>query len=88
MRLFGAYPYGHPPIGTVESVAKIDRPDLMFARERFLNANDATIVVIGGVDKLRVMRALRQLLGPWQRGDSHGSGNLPPAQPGATRGFW
>jgi predicted Zn-dependent peptidase len=41
----------------------------MLARERFLNANDSTVVVIGGVDKLRVMRALRQLLGPWQRGD-------------------
>jgi zinc protease len=69
VRLFAAYPYGHPPSGTVESVSKIDRPDLMLARERFLNANASTIVVIGGVDKLRVMRALRQLLGPWQRGD-------------------
>lgn len=68
VRLFGVYPYGHPPIGTMETVSKIDRADLMFARERFLNANDATIVVIGGVDKLRVMRALRQLLGPWQQG--------------------
>jgi zinc protease len=68
VRMFGAYPYGHPPSGTVESVAKIDRADLMFARERFLNANDATIVVIGGVDRLRVMRTLRQLLGPWQKG--------------------
>lgn len=68
VRLFGAYPYGHPPIGTVESVSRVDRADLMLARERFLNANDATIVVIGGVDKLRVMRALRQLLGPWQKG--------------------
>jgi zinc protease len=68
VRLFGAYPYGHPPTGTVESVSKIDRPDLMFARERFLNANDATMIVIGGVDKLRLMRALRQLLGPWQKG--------------------
>jgi predicted Zn-dependent peptidase len=68
VRLFGAYPYGHPPIGTVASVSRIDRPDLMFARERFLNANDATMVVIGGVDKLRLMRALRQLLGPWQKG--------------------
>jgi zinc protease len=67
VRLFGAYPYGHPPIGTVESVSRVDRADLMLARERFLNANEATIVVIGGVDKLRVMRALRQLLGPWQK---------------------
>src|SRR5258708_2624540 len=69
VRLFGKYPYGHSPQGSVESVSKIDRPDLMFARERFLNANDATIVVIGGVDKLRVMRALHQLLGPWQQGN-------------------
>jgi zinc protease len=69
VRLFSAYPYGHPSSGTVESVSKIDRPDLMFARERFLNANDATMVVIGGVDKLRLMRALRQLLGPWQKGN-------------------
>ena len=68
-RLFGAYPYGHPSTGTAESVARIDRPDLMLARERFLNANDATIVVIGGVEKSRVMRALRQLLGPWQKGN-------------------
>jgi len=67
LRLFGAYPYGHPPAGTVESVSRVDRPDLMLARERFLNANEATIVVIGGVDRLRVMRALRQLLGPWQK---------------------
>lgn len=68
VRLFGAYPYGHEPLGTVQSVTRIERPDLMFARERFLNANDATMVVIGGVDKLRLMRALRQLLGPWQKG--------------------
>jgi zinc protease len=68
LRLFGAFPYGHPAEGTVESVAKIERPDLMFARERFLNANITTMVVIGGVNKLRLMRTLRQLLGPWQMG--------------------
>src|SRR6266481_879180 len=69
LRLFGKYPYGHSPNGTVESVSRIDRADLMFARERFLNANDATIVVIGGVNKFRLMRALHQLLGPWQQGN-------------------
>jgi zinc protease len=85
IRLFGAYPYGHPPSGTVESVANIDRPDLMFARERFLNANDSTIVVIGGVDKLRVMRALRQLLGPWQRGDRTVPATFRQPNPAAPR---
>jgi len=81
-RLFGSYPYGSPPRGTTETVAKIDRADLMLARERFLNAENSTLAVIGGVDKARVMRALRQLLGQWQKGD-----RIVPAtfrQPGAV----
>jgi hypothetical protein len=81
-RLFGSYPYGSPPRGTPETVAKIDRADLMLARERFLNAENATLAVVGGVDKARVLRALRQLLGPWQKGD-----RIVPAtfrQPGAV----
>lgn len=81
-RLFGSYPYGSPPRGTAETVAKIDRADLMLSRERFLNAENATLAVIGGVDKARVMRAAHQLLGPWQKGD-----RIVPAtfrQPGAV----
>ncbi len=68
-RLFGSFPYGNPTQGSIETVAKIDRADLMLARERFLNADNATLVVIGGVDKARLMRAARQLLGSWQKGD-------------------
>jgi len=68
-RLFGSFPYGNPAEGSIETVAKIDRADLMLARERFLNADNATLVVIGGVDKARLMRAARQLLGSWQKGD-------------------
>lgn len=95
VRLFGNYPYGHPAEGTVETVSKIDRADLLHARERFLNADNATIVVIGGVEPARLRRALRQLLGPWQKGDravpaTFRQPNAPDArillvnQPGAT----
>jgi len=68
-RLFGRFPYGHPPPGSLETMAKVDRADLLFARERFLNPDNATLVVIGGIDKPRAMRALRQLLGQWRKGD-------------------
>lgn len=68
-RLFGSFPYGQPAAGTPETVVKVDRADLLLARERFLNADNATLVVIGGVAKLRVMRTLRQLIGPWQKSD-------------------
>lgn len=68
-RLLGRFPYGHPASGTVETVAKIDRADLMLARERFLHPDNATLVVVGGVEKDRAMRALRQLIGPWIKSD-------------------
>jgi zinc protease len=69
LRLFGTYPYARPPEGTVETVAKIERADLMLARDRFLNADNAALAVIGGVDKARLMRAARQILGPWQKSE-------------------
>ena len=68
-RVFGSYPYGHPAGGTIETVSKVDRADLLFARERFLIADNASLVVAGGIEKARAMRALRQLLGPWLKGD-------------------
>jgi zinc protease len=68
-RLFGSFPYAKPEIGTSETVSKIDRADLMLADDRFLHADNASLVVIGGVEKSYLMRAVRQLLGPWQKGD-------------------
>jgi predicted Zn-dependent peptidase len=69
-RLFGEYPYGRPRAGTQETLARVERADLMQARERFLNPNNATLVIIGNVDERRAMRALKQLLGNWRKSDS------------------
>lgn len=68
-RLFGDFPYGRPAAGSPEDLARVDRADLMLARERFLNSNNATLAVIGGVTKARAMRTLRQLLGPWRKSE-------------------
>lgn len=69
-RLFGNYPYGRPRTGSQETLARIDRPDLMRARERFLNPNNATLVILGGVEERRAMRALKQLLGNWRKSET------------------
>ena len=57
-------PQAHPKISLVLTDA-----DLMLARERFLNSNNATLAIIGGVTKTRAMRALRQILGPWRKSE-------------------
>ena len=68
-RVLGTFPYARPATGTPASVTKVERADLLLARERFLNADNASLAVVGGVEKPRVMRALRQLLGPWGKSD-------------------
>jgi predicted Zn-dependent peptidase len=68
-RLFGDFPYGRRAGGTPEDLARVDRADLMLARERFLSSNNATLAIVGGVTRARVFRTVRQLLGPWHKND-------------------
>jgi zinc protease len=68
-RLFGDFPYGRPYVGTVESLERVQREDLLFARDRFLSSNNSTVVVIGAVQPSRVVRTLRQLLGGWRKSE-------------------
>jgi len=68
-RLFGDFPYGRLAAGSPEDLARVDRADLMLARDRFLNSNNATLAIIGGVTKPRAMKTLRQLLGPWRKSE-------------------
>jgi len=69
VRLYGDFPYGRPAAGSPEDVARVDRADVMLAHDRFLNSNNATLAIIGGVTKQRAMRTLRQLLGPWRKSE-------------------
>jgi predicted Zn-dependent peptidase len=68
-RLFGTFPYAKYPSGTPITLSRVERADLMLARDRFLSPNNATLVIIGGVDEKRAMRALRQLLGGWRKSE-------------------
>lgn len=69
-RLFGDFPYGRPYSGTVESLERVERADVMHARERFLNPNNSTLVIVGDLQPSRARRVLRQLLGTWRKSES------------------
>jgi zinc protease len=73
-RLFASYPYGRPAGGTAASVARVERADLMLARDRLIIPNNSLLAVAGGVDPARAMRTLRQFLGPWRKSEE-----VPPA---------
>jgi predicted Zn-dependent peptidase len=68
-RLLGNYPYGRPQLGSSESLAKIDFADLLFARERFFTADNATIAIGGNVNADLALRATKRLFGGWLKSD-------------------
>ena len=70
VRLFGDFPYGRVISGTPEDLMRVDRADLMLARDRFLNSNNATLAIVGGVTRARALRTVRQLLGPWRKSEN------------------
>jgi zinc protease len=68
-RLFGDFPYGRSAEGTSESLAKVDSADLLFAQEKFLTADNATLVLIGNIKPDYAYKAARQLFGAWEKSD-------------------
>lgn len=68
-RLFDDFPYGRLAGGSPEDLKRVDRGDLMLTHERFLNSNNATLAIVGGVTKSRAIRTVRQLLGPWRKSE-------------------
>ena len=68
-RLLGNYPYGRPQNGDSESLSKIDFADILFAKQRFLSADNATLAIVGNLKTDFVLRAVRRYLGSWTKAD-------------------
>lgn len=68
-QLLGDFPYGRPQKGTTESLAKIDFADLIFAQQRFLTADNATLTVTGDFKTDLVNRAVRRYFGSWRKSE-------------------
>lgn len=68
-RLFGTFPYGRPQMGSIESLERIDFADLLFAKERFLTADNATVAITGNFNGDLGFRAARRYLGSWLKSD-------------------
>ncbi len=68
-RLLGDFPYGRPLNGTTGTINQIDFADLIFAEQRFFNADNATLAIIGDVKSDFAYKAARRLFGAWKKGD-------------------
>ncbi len=67
--LLGVFPYGRAQAGTSESLQKVDYADLIFFKQRFLTADNATLAIVGNVKPDLVYRAVRRYFGAWEKSD-------------------
>lgn len=68
-RLFGTFPYGRPQMGSVTSLERIDFADLLYAKNRFFTADNATVAISGNFNGDLGFRAARRYFGAWQKSD-------------------
>lgn len=69
------HPYGRLPLGTIESVARLDRARLQAFHRRHYGARGALLVAAGDLDPSRFAGLVEERLGGWQ-GESE-----PPTYP-------
>ena len=61
------HPYGRPSKGTVESVSRIERKDLVAFHEARFAPSATTVVIVGDVDRERAVAAGGRVFGEWRK---------------------
>jgi zinc protease len=62
-----SHPYGRPAKGTVETVSRITRSDLVAFHERRFAPSNLVIVIVGDVASSRALAAGERVFGEWKR---------------------
>jgi zinc protease len=61
------HPYGRPSKGTVESISRIERADLVAFHDARFAPSATTAVIVGDVERARAIAAAERIFGSWQK---------------------
>ncbi|HSE33289.1 MAG TPA: pitrilysin family protein [Pyrinomonadaceae bacterium] len=65
--VFGDSPYGHPISGTVQSLARISRDDIVKLHERFYRPDNAILVIGGDISSVNGFEMATRHFGDWKK---------------------
>ena len=82
--LYGPHPYGHLPIGSGASLARMDVDEVGGFHGEQYNPSRATLIAVGAMDSARFARHAEEAFGAWQRGAA--GAIAPPGPAGAAGG--
>jgi len=77
--IYNKHPYATPSSGTEASISAIKRDDLVAFYKEYYVAKNATVVIVGAVEKKQANAIVEQLIGGLKEGDK--AGELPKVQP-------
>jgi len=83
--LYGAHPYARRVRGTAESVAAIDRSDLVAFHERWFGPSALTVVVVGSLPAEMLVEQVAAAFGGWAGSGSRRVLEVPEAEVPAAR---
>jgi zinc protease len=83
--LYGTHPYARRVRGTVESVERLTRDDLVRFRQRHFAPAGLTVVVVGGLRAGDMLAQVAEALGAWPSGPAIPPLQVPDAPPPAAR---
>jgi zinc protease len=63
----GAHPYGHPPTGTLETVAKISLDDVKKAKDRMLAPDRSAFIAAGEITLEEAVKLAEKHFGKWKQ---------------------
>jgi zinc protease len=65
--IFGAGTYGHPLPGTPESLAKIQRSDIVALHQKYYRPDNSVLVVAGQGNREEILKSAERVFGDWVR---------------------
>ncbi len=81
--LYGNHPYGSPPDGTEESLARIERQHVIDFYNRYYSSGNVVIAIVGAIDRAQAEALAERISGALPQGPA--APPLPPVTPRGER---
>ncbi|MBP8273208.1 MAG: insulinase family protein [Acidobacteria bacterium] len=79
--IYGFHPYGRPPGGTLESIAKISRNDLIAFHRTWFAPNNSILAIVGDLTADEMFASAEKAFGAWPKRDVPVQTQVDPPPP-------
>lgn len=79
--VYGFHPYGMPDSGTAETLAAVNRADLVAFHTKYFAPNNAILAIVGDVTSEEAFTTARKIFGDWQKRDLAADKYVDPPDP-------